>query len=188
MLRILLVDPDPSVSGVLSEALNQEIGADVTCAASGEVASGALRGMLWDLAVIEAILPDMTGFELAEIAAVNNVPGLLIAGHPQAQEKCRAVGYPHLNKPFSLSALQAAVMVVLHDAQRNVELLHEAYERLSPSSFQARCNMEATRRIWSQSPRMSGNGYEWPAAGGAAGERASVSGRHCRQLPRTIRP
>ena len=30
MLRILLVDPDAPVSRVLSEALNQEFGADVT--------------------------------------------------------------------------------------------------------------------------------------------------------------
>src|SRR5690242_19501429 len=125
MLRILLVDPDPSVSAVLSEALNQEMGATVTCAASGAVASRALRGMAWDLAVIEAMLPDMTGFKLAEIAAINNVPGLLIAGHPRSQETCCALGYPHLNKPFSLFALHAAATAVLRDGPRNVEWLQE---------------------------------------------------------------
>ena len=92
--------------------------------------------------MIEAMLPDMTGFELAEIAADNNVPGLLIAGHPQGQERCRALGYPHLDKPFSLSALQAAATTVLRDARRNVERLHEAYERLTAHSLEARRLME----------------------------------------------
>jgi CheY-like chemotaxis protein len=177
MLRILLVDPDDSVSGVLSEALTQELGAVVTCAGSGEVASRALRGTQWDLAVVEAILPDMTGFELVEIAANNNVPGLLIAGHPQAQERCRALGYPHLDKPFSLSALQVAATTVLRDAHRNVERLHEAYERLAASSLQARRMIEETRRTWSQSPGISPKGCERPNADGSAGERDPAGGR-----------
>jgi CheY-like chemotaxis protein len=177
MLRILLVDPDAPVSRVLSEALNQEFGADVTCAASGEVASRALRRSPWDLVVIEAMLPDMTGFELAEIAADNNVPGLLIAGHPQGQERCRALGYPHLDKPFSLSALQAAATTVLRDARRNVERLHEAYERLTAHSLEARRLMEATRRTWSQSPRSSLEGCELPDPGRSASERVARHGR-----------
>jgi DNA-binding NtrC family response regulator len=138
MLRMLVVDPDTSVLEVLGEALTDAFGADITCAINGKAARRMLNEMPWDFAVIEARLPDMTGFELAEIIANYNVPGLLIAGHPQAQEICRTLGYPHLDKPFSLRALQAAASTALCDAQQNVEWLHKAYERLTASSLQAR--------------------------------------------------
>jgi CheY-like chemotaxis protein len=158
MLRILLVEPDAAVSGVLGEVLTQEFAADVSCAARGKAASRALRNTPWDLAVIEAMLPDMTGFELAKVAADNHVPGLLIAGHPQAQERCRSLGYPHLDKPFSLRALQAAATSVLLDAPRNVERLHEAYGRLALSSLEARRTIEVAHptRDGSRQGRLAG--------------------------------
>ena len=177
MLRMLLVDPDASVSRVLSEALNFEFGADVTCAASGQTASLALRRTRWDLAVIEAMLPDMTGFDLAEIAANHNVPGLLVAAHPQAQDRCRTLGYPHLDKPFSLSALQVAATTVLRDAQTNVERLHKAYERLAVSSLHARRLMDATCPTWNQSAQFNLEGCGLRDAGGSEGERLAPGGR-----------
>lgn len=138
MLRMLLVDPNTSVSEVLGEALTDAFGADVTCAVSGKVARRVLHNRPWDFAVIEAMLPDMTGFELAEVVANYKVPGLLMAGHPQAQDMCRTLGYPHLDKPFSLRALHAAATTALCDAQQNVERLHKAYERLTASPLEAR--------------------------------------------------
>ncbi len=184
MLRILLADPDPSVSRVLSEALAQELWADVTCAASGALASRALRGTSWDLAVIEATQPDMTGFELAALAANNSVPGLLIAGHPQAQEKCRALGYPHLDKPFSLAALQTAATTVLRDTRGNVARLHEAYERLAEASSRARRMMDATRQTWRPSSQTSLIGCEPPYEGGLVRDDVPGGVRHgCADLP-----
>jgi CheY-like chemotaxis protein len=188
MLRILLVDPDPSVSGVLSDALTQEFAADVTCAASGALASLALHGKPWDLAVMEATLPDMTGYELAELAATNNVPGLLIAGHPQAQEKCRVLGYPHLDKPFALAALQAAATTVLRDTRRNVQRLHEAYERLAECSLRARRKMDGIGRSGRQSSQISPDGWEVPYAVGSAREGVPGGVRHGRaDLPIEVR-
>ena len=188
MLRILLVDPDPSVSGVLSDALTQELGADVTCAASGALASLALHWTSWDLAVMEATLPDMTGFELAALAATNNVPGLLIAGHPQAQVQCRALGYPHLDKPFALSALQAAATTVLRDTRWNVERLHEAYERLAEASLRARRKMDGTGRSGRQCSQISPDGWDLPYTGGSAREGVPGGVRHGRaDLPIEVR-
>ena len=168
MLRILLVDPDPSVSAVLSDALTQELRAEVICADTGASASRALHEASWDLAVIEATLPDMTGFELAELAATNHIPALLISGHPQAQETCRALGYPHLDKPFAFSALQAAAATVLRDTRVTVQRLHEAYHRLTQVSLRARRKMDGTGGTGRQCSQISLDAWKIPCAGDSA--------------------
>lgn len=137
MLQFLVVDPDDGVSDVLREELQEAFDAGVMQARTGELATRVLHERPLDLAVIEAMLPDMSGFELAERSAYCNVPALLISGHPVRQEACRAYGYPHLEKPFPLHDLADAARTLVCDGQQAIARLHRSYERLTSTASQS---------------------------------------------------
>ena len=52
----------------------------------------ALLTHSFDLAIIEAILPGGSGISLAAVAANENIPVLLMSGHPDANLKLQAFG------------------------------------------------------------------------------------------------
>jgi DNA-binding response OmpR family regulator len=147
MLQVLVVDPDTEVAAVLADELQETFGALVSRAASGEVAAQVLSRLPCDLAVIEAMLPDISGFELAERAANGNVPALMISGHPQGQQACRIHGYPHLDKPFGLRDLVAAAKVSLSHGQQNIGRLHKAYQSLTATIGRTQTVREQGRQI-----------------------------------------
>ena len=96
MLDFLLVEDDASVAETLKNSIEHVCEARVTSADNGASATDALVTLRFDMAVIDIILPDISGFELAARTAESNTPVLLISGHPEEQELCRLVGYPHL--------------------------------------------------------------------------------------------
>jgi DNA-binding response OmpR family regulator len=73
MLKLLVVEPDADVSAVLKEGVEDSCAAVVTCAASGRVAAEVLCSRDVELALIAAVLPDLSGFDLARAAADCNV-------------------------------------------------------------------------------------------------------------------
>ena len=133
MEQFLIVDSDRDVSNMLQEALQEAFGAEVTQARKGALAIEALRERKFDLALIETMLPDMSGFELAERAANCQVPALLMTGHPAGQAACKAYGYPHLEKPFSLQELADVAGTLIGNSQRNITRMHWSYGKLIAS-------------------------------------------------------
>jgi two-component system NtrC family response regulator len=100
MYEIVVVEDDPAVAVVVAEALSTC--ANVQCAASTDQAIDLLSSRPWSLAVLDVMLNDGSGLELAEIAARNNTPVMLIAGHPKAMEALEKYGFPHMAKPFAM--------------------------------------------------------------------------------------
>jgi DNA-binding NtrC family response regulator len=130
MLELLVVDADDGVCEAVATGLEQLCGAAVTRANSGKAATQALTTRCLDLAIIEPRLPDISGFELAENIAGRNIPVLLINGHPNEQISCKFHGYPHLDKPFRLTALANATRHALQNAAENITNIHRSYARL----------------------------------------------------------
>jgi len=136
VLQFLVVDDDKNVADVLKTGLEEFCGVAVTCADSGVIATQILKEHRPDLAVIDVVLPDMSGFDLAECAAQWEVPVLLISGDLERQDSCEVLGYPHLAKPFSLRSLADAAIAAVRDSRENIARLHESRARLDeiPSS------------------------------------------------------
>ena len=59
--------------------------------------------------MIDVMLPDMSGLELAGHAADRKVPVLLISGHLDLQDAGEMLDCPILAKPFSLRTLALTV-------------------------------------------------------------------------------
>lgn len=85
----------------------------------GSMALSALdNNSIFDALIVDEILPDMTGLQLAETASTYGIPVLLISGEP------RAIGdlgenrrYPFLAKPFALAELEWRLRALLDAAE-----------------------------------------------------------------------
>jgi DNA-binding response OmpR family regulator len=81
--HIAVVDDEPLICALIEDVF-EDAGAYVRCATTGCEAAEMLVETLFDLALIDVVLPDASGLALAEIAANNNTPVLLMTGHPGA--------------------------------------------------------------------------------------------------------
>jgi CheY-like chemotaxis protein len=122
-LRMLIVEEDPHVAEVLIDECGLVLGADVVAVGTGEGAMQALSSFSPTLALVELELPDMSGFEVALRAANNNIPAVLMCGHPEKMLLCEEHGFPHLSKPFSIVQLTSLATKTIREAERNVAQL-----------------------------------------------------------------
>lgn len=134
MLQFLVVDDDEHVADVLKTGLEEYCGVSVTCVDSGAIATRVLENDPPDLAVIDVMLPDMSGLELAGRAADRKVPVLLISGHLDLQDASEMLDCPILAKPFSLRTLADAATTAVRDLHENIARLHRSRARLQEFS------------------------------------------------------
>jgi len=96
----LVVDREEAICQFVRAVL-EDVGVDVTCAASGTAARTLLRRRRrFHLAFIAVILPDEMGEAVAAEFAARAVPVVLISGHPEGIRRGPASGFPFLRKPF----------------------------------------------------------------------------------------
>jgi two-component system, cell cycle response regulator CpdR len=80
----------------------------------GSAALSALENDTFDAMVIDGVLPDMTGLQLAEAASTRCV-SILISGAPEVIDDARENHrYPFLQKPFHLFELESALRDLLN--------------------------------------------------------------------------
>jgi DNA-binding response OmpR family regulator len=104
-LSILVVEDDFGVAEVLSSAL-AEMGAEVAVA-EGVAAARALVGeRSFDRAVVDVVLRDGSGKQLAEFLRMLRIPCLLMTGHPAMLAELRTGGVDVMAKPFGAAELR----------------------------------------------------------------------------------
>lgn len=107
--RVLLVDNEHAICAFVSSVL-EDIGYSVVCAASrGEARLAASRNE-FACALIEMMLPDGSGEELAEDMARLGVPVIVMSGHPDGIKSGRASRHTFLQKPFSVAGLVRVIV------------------------------------------------------------------------------
>lgn len=113
---VLVVDDERKIRDTLTLYLERD-GYDVLQAASGEAALRAARPGHADLVVLDLMLPDLSGEEVAEaLRAISSVPIIMLTA--KAQEEDRIAGLQsgaddYMVKPFSPRELVARVDAVL---------------------------------------------------------------------------
>ncbi|MFK4501430.1 signal transduction histidine kinase/ActR/RegA family two-component response regulator [Bradyrhizobium japonicum] len=123
--RILLVEDDDEVAALVSEMLGQ-LGYEVTHAASGAAALGALAdGRAVDLVFSDVMMPGgMNGVELArEIKRRrSDIPVLLTSGYSEAAvQDAELAGLQILPKPYHIDELAAALSAAKSEPGRDME-------------------------------------------------------------------
>ena len=122
MPRLLVVEDDPDIRGLLELRLRR-LGHLVVGAGSGEEALTVLaeKGVP-DLAVLDVLMPGMTGLELLGLLrqdpAYASMPAIFLSGRvqPGDVQAGRALGATYLTKPVVLTALTQAIDRALRPA------------------------------------------------------------------------
>ena len=112
-LRVLVVDDEPGIVDVVSTALRHH-GFDVTCAGTGTQALAQAHEWRPHAIVLDVMLPDMEGFEVARRLSAQRagIPILFLSARDHTSDKVRGLttgGDDYVTKPFSLEELIARV-------------------------------------------------------------------------------
>jgi two-component system OmpR family response regulator len=115
--RVLVVDDEPSIVEVISMALRYQ-GFAVETAGSGHAAISAVTRFKPHLIVLDVMLPDMEGFDVAERLGAQRagVPIIFLTARDATEDKVRGLsggGDDYMTKPFSLEELVARIRTIL---------------------------------------------------------------------------
>ncbi|MEA2264926.1 MAG: two-component system, OmpR family, response regulator [Solirubrobacteraceae bacterium] len=116
-LRVLVVDDEPNIVDVISMALRFQ-GFVVAAAASGAEALAQVADFRPHLVVLDIMLPDMEGFDVAERMSAKriDVPIIFLTARDATEDKVRGLtigGDDYVTKPFSLEELVARIRTIL---------------------------------------------------------------------------
>jgi len=129
-VRVLVVDDEPSIVDAISMTLRHQ-GYSVEAAESGKDALAMVTKWRPDVIVLDVMLPDVDGFEVARRLSADNepVPILFLSALDNTEDKVRGLtigGYDYVTKPFSLEELIARLRNIL----RRVGALRDEPRRL----------------------------------------------------------
>jgi len=118
--RILVVDDEASITELLGLALRYE-GFEVATAADGRRALAAATDFRPELIVLDIMLPDYDGFEVARrlSAQGQRIPILFLTARDTTEDKVRGLtlgGDDYVTKPFSIEELIARIRAILRRA------------------------------------------------------------------------
>ena len=114
-MRVLVVEDETTIARPLRRALERE-GYDVSICETGHGALKLARTWVPDLILLDLLLPDMDGRDVArEIRTTSQVPIIMVTA--RAEERDRVVGLEigaddYLTKPFSVAELIARMRAV----------------------------------------------------------------------------
>lgn len=107
--KILIVDDEVHISDLLQTNLDLE-GYQTTCALNGKEALAATSQEVFDLVLLDVMLPDMTGMEVCQQikSQFKNLPVLMLSALGQSSDKIKGLksgADDYLSKPFNLTEL-----------------------------------------------------------------------------------
>jgi two-component system OmpR family response regulator len=120
MARVLVVDDEPHIGELVGVALRYS-GFEVTTVLSGRAALTEVRRARPDLVVLDVMLPDLDGFEVAKRiretdGGADRVPVIFLTARDTTADKVNGLslgGDDYVTKPFSVEELVARVQAVM---------------------------------------------------------------------------
>jgi two-component system OmpR family response regulator len=116
-MRVLVVDDEPNIVDIVSMALRYE-GFDVDSATNGAKAIAAVQAKRPHLIVLDVMMPDLDGFEVARRLAARqlDVPIIFLTARDATEDKVHGLtlgGDDYVTKPFSVEELIARIRTIL---------------------------------------------------------------------------
>ena len=123
--RVLVVDDEPNIADVVAIALRYN-GYEVRTEGTGKAALQAVSDSRPDLVVLDVMLPDIDGFEVARRLRerADETPVLFLTAKDTTEDKVRGLtlgGDDYVTKPFSVEELLARVATILRRFGRGTE-------------------------------------------------------------------
>jgi two-component system phosphate regulon response regulator OmpR len=118
--HLLVVDDDRRIRDLLSRFLAGE-GYRVSTADNAKDARGKLKGLSFDLLILDVMMPGESGFDLAKaIRGDSNVPILMLTARDAAESRIKGLEMgadDYLSKPFEPRELSLRIANILKRAQ-----------------------------------------------------------------------
>lgn len=115
-IHLLVVDDDNRIRELLKKFLSNS-GFRVSTAANAAEARGLLRGLSFDLLVLDVMMPGESGFELTKsLREIDNVPIILLTARGEADDRIEGLTLgadDYLSKPFEPRELVLRIKSIL---------------------------------------------------------------------------
>lgn len=152
--RVLVVDDEPSIVDAISITLHHR-GYLVRSAPTGADGLSVVQRWRPDVIVLDVMLPDIDGFEVARRLSAEStpVPILFLSALDGTDDKVRGLtigGYDYVTKPFSLEELLARLQNILRrthlsrDGQRRLTFADLELDEATTDVFRAGEHIELT--------------------------------------------
>ncbi|MDR5710479.1 MAG: response regulator transcription factor [Armatimonadota bacterium] len=151
MVRVLVVDDDEAILGLLGSYLARE-GFEVQTAGDGQAALAAFRTFRPDVVVLDVLLPGLDGLEVLRRLRAEGEPYVILLT-AKSEELDRVVGLElgaddYVTKPFSPRELVARIRAVLRRGRGRAELPE------APLVFRRLRIDPARREVWRDGERV----------------------------------
>ena len=153
MIRVLIVEDEKPISDLIKLSLTKA-GYSCTCAYDGTTAANILEEEHFDLALLDVMLPEVSGFELMEYIQPTGTPVIFITAKNSVDDRVKGLrmgAEDYIVKPFEVMELLARVEVVLRRYQKTEELLTVGDLTIDLRSLQVQRNGETillTKKEW----------------------------------------
>jgi DNA-binding response OmpR family regulator len=108
--HVFVVDDQADISDLLVNFLEES---DYRATGLDSAAALRLRLVEADLVILDAMLREESGIDLAAEIRAAGIPVIMMTGHFAAMERLRQLSYPTVHKPFRLGDLLALVAKTL---------------------------------------------------------------------------
>jgi DNA-binding response OmpR family regulator len=146
MQHILAVENAPEFRDILRMALESDGSCRVTTASTVEDGITVMLRDPPDAAVIDAVLPGLSGLHLAHWSLSRGIPVLIVTGEPAMQHELHKIGCRYLKKPFSLAALRAETRALWDNASERRLLIAASLQRTTLNLAALRTVVDQARR------------------------------------------
>lgn len=126
MINILVVDDEYPIANLIKETL-ENAGYKCKCVYDGDSAATEIENGIYDLALLDVMLPQINGFELIEYVRQYKVPVIFLTAKTDVKDRVRGLrlgAEDYIVKPFAVAELVARVEVVLRRFNKFSEVIN----------------------------------------------------------------
>lgn len=125
MMNILIVEDERPISDLIKMNL-EDSGFHCTCAYDGLEAADILEDHIFDLVLLDIMLPHINGYELLDYIRPLNIPVIFLTAKAATMDRVKGLNLgaeDYIVKPFDISELLARVNVVLRRFHKSEKIL-----------------------------------------------------------------
>ena len=115
MQKILIVEDEEPISNLIKINLQDE-GYECTCAYTGKEGADYIEKEVFDLVLLDIMLPEISGYELLEYIKLVEMPVIFLTAKGTVEDKIKGLrsgADDYIVKPFQIGELIARVEAVL---------------------------------------------------------------------------
>ena len=105
MISVLVIEDDTQISRLIESTLTAE-GYHCECALDGQIGADCIEEKVYDLILLDLMLPQISGYELLEYIVTVGTPVIIISAMGQVKDRIRGLRMgadDYLSKPFKIT-------------------------------------------------------------------------------------